>query len=268
MNLEWDRWEEEFPDTGYLEAHVAGVGLAIAGRKVLTGGNGGQSSTLAESRDARYVFEALRQGNPQARALVEKALVMLGVGVANMVSILDPEMIVFNGGIVQGAPELLLETVTRVVGRIHPKAPSVQLSSLGDKAQIWERCIRCWSRSFMERSAQVKRGESKPQEIESEERGLLTRRSRAGDFNLAALFNGGYYRLASLRRTAPAMPSKPVPSRVKVAGSGTGAGEMHVLPFTSSNSKCPSSDSSSKNCVVTPLIIRPSAFVENVPTSL
>jgi glucokinase len=137
MNLEWDRWDEEFPDTGYLEAHVAGVGLAIAGRKVLTGGNGGQSSTLAESRDARYVFEALRQGNPQARALVEKALVMLGVGVANMVSILDPEMIVFNGGIVQGAPELLLETVTRVVGRIHPKAPSVQLSSLGDKAQIW-----------------------------------------------------------------------------------------------------------------------------------
>ena len=137
MNLEWSRWSEEFPDTGYLEAHVAGRGIAIAGREVLAGGNGTQAATLAESRDARYVFEALRQGNLEARALVDRCFVMLGVGVANVVSILDPELIVFNGGIVQGAPELLLETVERVVGRIHPKAPRIQLSALGDKAQIW-----------------------------------------------------------------------------------------------------------------------------------
>jgi predicted NBD/HSP70 family sugar kinase len=63
---------------------------------------------LSESRDARYVFDALRQGNPQALALVEQSFTILGVAVANMVSILDPELIVFNGGIVAGAPELLL----------------------------------------------------------------------------------------------------------------------------------------------------------------
>ena len=137
MNLDWTRWEEDFPDTGYLEAHISGVGLAMQGRKVLAGGNGSKGTTLAESRDARYVFEAMSAGDAQARALVEKSFVMLGVGVANMVSILDPELVVFNGGIVQGAPELLVEIVQRVVQRIHPRAPRIALSTLGDKAQIF-----------------------------------------------------------------------------------------------------------------------------------
>jgi glucokinase len=137
MNLDWTRWSDDFPDTGYLEAHVSGVALATEGRKLFTGGNGSPSSTLTESRDARYVFDALRQGNPQALALVEQSFTILGVAVANMVSILDPELIVFNGGIVAGAPELLLETVERVVKRIHPKPPGIRLSTLGDKAQIW-----------------------------------------------------------------------------------------------------------------------------------
>ncbi len=137
MNLEWTRWNDDFPDTGYLEAQVSGVALAREGRKLLTGGNGSPSSTLSESRDARYVFDALRQGKPQALALVEQSFTILGVAVANMVSILDPELIVFNGGIVAGAPELLLETVERVVRRIHPKPPEIRLSTLGDKAQIW-----------------------------------------------------------------------------------------------------------------------------------
>lgn len=137
MNLEWARWNEEFPDTGYLEAYVAGRGLAAEGREVVVRGNGAQASTLAEKRDARYLFDALHRGDAGARALVEKSFTMLGVGVANVVSVLDPELIVFNGGIVRGAPELLLETVGRVVGRIHPKPPRIELSTLGDKAQIW-----------------------------------------------------------------------------------------------------------------------------------
>ena len=64
-------------------------------------------------------------------------MVVLGVGVANVVSVLDPELIVFNGGIVRGAPELLIGTVENVVRRIHPKPPRIRLSTLGDKAQIW-----------------------------------------------------------------------------------------------------------------------------------
>jgi glucokinase len=137
MNLDWTRWDEDFPDTGYLEAHVSGRALAGEGRKILTQGNGQAASSLTESRDARYLFEALHQGDPQAVALVGKSFLLLGVAVANLISVLDPELIIFNGGIVKGAPALLLETVARVARRIHPKPPRIQLSTLGDKAQIW-----------------------------------------------------------------------------------------------------------------------------------
>ncbi len=137
MNLDWTRWNDEFPDTGYLEAHISGVALATEGRKIANTGNGSGSGTLAQSRDARYVFEALRQGNPQAQALVENSFLILGVAVANVISMLDPEMVVFNGGIVKGAPDLLIKTVETVVQRIHPKAPAIRLSTLEDKAQIW-----------------------------------------------------------------------------------------------------------------------------------
>jgi predicted NBD/HSP70 family sugar kinase len=137
MNVDWTRWNEDFPDTGQFETYVSGLGLAAGGRKILPGGNGASPSILAEERDARFVFNAMHQGNAQARALVEKSFTMLGVGVANLVSVLDPELIVINGGVVRGAPELLLKTVEKVVRRIHGRPPEIRLSSLGDKAQIW-----------------------------------------------------------------------------------------------------------------------------------
>jgi glucokinase len=138
MNLDWTRWAEDFPDTGHFESYVSGMGLAAEGRKVIQGGNGsGPSATLVDERDARYVFDAMHAGDPRARTLVENSFIMLGVGVANMISLLDPELIVFNGGVVRGAPDLLLETVEKVVRRIHAKLPAIHLSMLGDKAQIW-----------------------------------------------------------------------------------------------------------------------------------
>jgi glucokinase len=137
MNLDWSRWEEDFPDSGYLEAYVSGVGLASEGRKFLSGGNGLSSSTASQSRDARFVFDAFREGDASAERLIEKSFTMLGVAVANLVCVLDPELIVFNGGLVRGAPELLLKRVSKVIGRIHPRPPRIELSSLGDKAQIW-----------------------------------------------------------------------------------------------------------------------------------
>lgn len=137
MNLEWSRWEEDFPDSGYLEAYVSGVGLASEGRKLFSG-NGGTTDLSPEARrDARFVFEAFHRGDPVAQKLIQKSFTMLGVAVANLVSVLDPEMVVFNGGLVRGAPEFLLDTVRRVVSRIHLKPPRIELSALGDKAQIW-----------------------------------------------------------------------------------------------------------------------------------
>ena len=134
MNLDWSRWEEDFPDTGYFERYVSGMGLALEGRAA---GNGTRVTSLADERDARFIFEAMERGDAQAEILVDRCFTMLGVGTANLISVLDPELIVFNGGLVRGAPERMLVTVDRVVRKIHPNPPPVKLSSLGDRAQIW-----------------------------------------------------------------------------------------------------------------------------------
>jgi len=135
MNLEWPRWAEDFPDTGYLESYASGQGLAAEGRRLLAGTAAAAPFGLAQERDAYFVFEAFRQGNPEARAALEKCFTILAVGLANIVTVLDPELIVLGGGVSQGAPEFMLETIGRVGPRLVPDFPPVRLSALGDKAQ-------------------------------------------------------------------------------------------------------------------------------------
>jgi glucokinase len=137
MNIEWQRWTEEFPETGYFENYVSGLGIAAEGHKALGATPPGEASSLREERDAYFVFEAFRQGNPAARAVLEKTFTMFGVGVANVIAIVDPDLIVLGGGIVKGAPELMRAIVDKVVHRLQPDPPPIQLSALEDKAQTY-----------------------------------------------------------------------------------------------------------------------------------
>jgi glucokinase len=138
LNVEWPRWDEDFGDIGYFETHVSGMGIASEGRRRLGVSAAPQPGNLAAERDAYFVFEAFRQGNPQARAALIQVFTMLGVGIADIVAILDPDLIVLGGGVVKGAPELLLATLNQVVVRIQKEiAPPIKISALDDKAQTY-----------------------------------------------------------------------------------------------------------------------------------
>ena len=138
FNLDWRRWAQRFRDTGYFEAHVAGLGIAAAGRRALGLRRRPGVRGLVEARDAHFVFEAFRRGDLRARAVLERAFTILGAGVANLVCVLDPDLIVLGGGLTRGAPEFMLQTVELVLKRIHPDiAPPVRLSALGDRAQLY-----------------------------------------------------------------------------------------------------------------------------------
>jgi glucokinase len=138
LNVEWPRWDEDFGDIGYFETHVSGLGIAREGRQHMGASASAQSGNLAAERDAYFVFEAFRQGNPGAKAALTKVFTMLGVGIADLVAVLDPDLIVLGGGVVKGAPEFMLATLDRVVVRIQKNiAPPIKLSSLDDKAQTF-----------------------------------------------------------------------------------------------------------------------------------
>lgn len=137
LNVEWPRWNEDFGDTGYFESHASGQGIASLGRKLIRPPAGAQSGGLAGARDAFFVFEAFHKGNPKARKVLETIFTILGVGIANIVGVLDPEMIVLGGGITRGAPDFMLSTVAKVARRIQPNCPPILMSALDDRAQTY-----------------------------------------------------------------------------------------------------------------------------------
>jgi glucokinase len=138
MNMDWPRWADDFGDSGYFESFVSGMGIAAEGRKALQPAPGSGASDLAAERDAYFVFEAFRRGDPQAQSVLERIFTMLGVGISNVVAILDPDLIVLGGGIAKGAPEFMLSTVGKVVQYIYKEnAPPIKLSALEDKAQTF-----------------------------------------------------------------------------------------------------------------------------------
>ncbi len=140
LNIEWPRWNEDFGEAGYFESQVSGLGIAALGREALAteARSGAKQQSLVQSRDARFVFEAFHQGDQRARAVLERVFTMLGVAAAAIVTILDPDLIVFGGGLSKGAPQLLLETAERVVRRIIPdNTPPIKLSALENNAQTY-----------------------------------------------------------------------------------------------------------------------------------
>ncbi len=137
LNVEWPRWNEDFGNTGYFESHASGQGIAALGRKLMLPRSPVLQEGLAETRDARFVFEAFHKGNASAQKVLERIFTILGVGIANVVAVLDPEMIVLGGGISRGAPEFMLSAVARVAQRVQANCPPILLSELGDKAQTY-----------------------------------------------------------------------------------------------------------------------------------
>ena len=137
LHVEWPRWNENFGVTGYFESFASGQGIATLGRKLLKRRPKGQGEGLAETRDAYFVFEAFHQGNAKARKVLETIFTILGVGIANVVGVLDPDMIVLGGGVSRGDPEFMLRTVNSVAQKIQPNCPPILISKLGDQAQTY-----------------------------------------------------------------------------------------------------------------------------------
>lgn len=91
-----DRFLPGYQAVGCLEYHVAGPGIAREARRI-----------FAQPLTARDVVKRARVGDERARAILGRAGATLGLGLANLVDTLNPEMIVIGGG-VAAAGDLLL----------------------------------------------------------------------------------------------------------------------------------------------------------------
>lgn len=118
-----------FPGFGDLESRVGSAGLTRQARERGIAAPDGRPLTAAD------VFDLVRSGSVEARALLEETLDYVALAVANLCTVLDPELVVV-GGEMGGAADLITPGLRdRLVGRI-PHVPRLAASELGDDAVI------------------------------------------------------------------------------------------------------------------------------------
>lgn len=105
---------------GCLEMYASAAAVCRAMRKRLRGGSKSRVRALAARSPhgitAKLVAQAARQGDRLAKEALEEVGRALGVGIASISNILNPEMIVI-GGAVAGAGPLLLEPARKETRR-------------------------------------------------------------------------------------------------------------------------------------------------------
>jgi glucokinase len=133
-----DRFLPAYKTVGCLESHVAGPGIARAAQRA-----------FRRVTDARDVAVLARRGDPQARKVIASAGHYLGLALANLVDILNPQMIVLGGG-VAAAGDLLLDparaTMRQWAQPLAVKQVRIRRSRLGARAGLLGVAKMCFDR--------------------------------------------------------------------------------------------------------------------------
>lgn len=101
---------------GCIKTYASGPDIAAQARERLQAAQPGRLLELCggdpQRLTAQQVFVAARAGDPIALEVVEIAARALGAGVANLVNLLNPEMVILGGGVLE-ASDLLLPRIRR-----------------------------------------------------------------------------------------------------------------------------------------------------------
>ena len=128
---------------GCLEMYASGPAIAARGVQAVIQRQSMSIAVLAENDlnrvTASTVFQAAREGDPCARAILEEVGTYIGIAVSNTIHTLNPQRVVFGGG-VMAAGELLMAPIRRTV-REHVFLVPVQrvelvMAQLGDNAGL------------------------------------------------------------------------------------------------------------------------------------
>ncbi len=137
-------FKEEYAVMGCFEAEASGNSLARKARTLLENGRRSAMLELAAGRPenltAEIVVDAARKGDPAACEVVDDAVTYLAMGIANIVSFLNPEVVVLGGGLFQAA-DVFLEPVRREFRRwaqpLAAETVRIEPTALGEDAGLY-----------------------------------------------------------------------------------------------------------------------------------
>jgi len=92
-------------------------------------------AALEQHSDPRTIFERAHNGDKSAQEIVGSVADGLGLAVANLFALVDPELVVL-GGWIPRERDLLLDRVREVAHRLAPGTAPVAVAELGDDAAL------------------------------------------------------------------------------------------------------------------------------------
>jgi glucokinase len=131
--------ERRVGDLGWFESVASGLALDQDGRRSAFMNSTGKLAEIAGSPDkvnAVTIFEAAAQGDKDASAILEQAFEYYAMAVVNISALLDPDAIIFGGGIASQG-EALLAPIRKKAAAYELFAPDLRCAELGEEAQIY-----------------------------------------------------------------------------------------------------------------------------------
>jgi N-acetylglucosamine repressor len=112
--------------TGCLETVASGTAIEAAARASLAGGEATRAGRPSRELDAHAVAVAARAGDPEARRILARAGDYLGMGISYLLNLLNPEMVVLGGRVIQ-AGESFMDPVRSSVTRHAMRAEGIPI---------------------------------------------------------------------------------------------------------------------------------------------
>jgi glucokinase len=141
-------FRREYVGCGCFEYHASGEGLAKVANELLARRQGRVAAKGYKVKrlqgykglTARDVFSAYDRGDPVAKEVLAQAVEFWGMTVANMVSLFNPEKIIFGGGVFGPATQFLGDIYAEAQKWAQPisiKQVKLQASKLGGDAGLY-----------------------------------------------------------------------------------------------------------------------------------
>jgi glucokinase len=135
-------FESKYIPCGCFEFYASGDGIPRFAREVLATDPTGSVLRVQFQHQltAKHVFDAYDQGDPMARLIIRECISYWGMAAANLVSIFNPEKIIFGGGIFGPAAKFINDIkveATKWAQPISIRQVSFEHSMLGSDAAVY-----------------------------------------------------------------------------------------------------------------------------------
>lgn len=128
---------------GHWEAYSSGSGIPKLARLIAKKRPESYRASALASKGlsevtSKDVYDAVRRGDPFARAVVEEANRYNAMGVANVINVYDPSLITIGGSVALNNVDLVIQPLKRLVSEYAVnRLPDIQATTLGDDIGLY-----------------------------------------------------------------------------------------------------------------------------------